>query len=87
MDFGRHVCPRHGGAATGGLYLFNTGSHWCLTQADPKYGVVVHHRGGTYQIKGNEDTESTEYANPSTMDAIGDNDKYSIQIPGGPSHV
>ena len=68
--------------AAGGRIKFFTGSHLCMTQADPKTGVVMFNHGGTYRLDGNEYYESLDYANPSTMQFIGHTGKFSIQING-----
>lgn len=68
--------------SSGGRYKFFTGSHWCITQAAAKDGVVIFHHGGTYKIKGDEYFESVEYANPTTMSHIGHKGWYKIKIEG-----
>jgi hypothetical protein len=67
----------------GGRYKFFTGDHWCITQADPKNGVVIFHHGGSYSIDGNGYIETVEYANPSTMDRIGRTNSHKIKIENG----
>jgi beta-lactamase regulating signal transducer with metallopeptidase domain len=53
--------------ASGGRYKFFTGSHWCITQADPDNHVVIFNHGGEYWFDGNEYVEVLEYANPSSL--------------------
>lgn len=67
---------------TGGRLKFITGSHWLDTQADPKTGVIIFHHGGTYSLNGDEYTQNVEYANPSTLDLIGNHHKYNIKVEG-----
>jgi hypothetical protein len=69
--------------AAGGRYKFFTGTHWCITQADPKNGVVIFHHGGSYKFDGNNYIETVEYANPSTMDRIGRTNRHTINIADG----
>lgn len=66
----------------GGRYKFFTGSHWCITQADPDNHVVIFHHGGSYWFNGNEYVETLHYANPTTMDRIGRTNHFQIQIEG-----
>ncbi|MGD0261857.1 MAG: hypothetical protein ABSD29_18975 [Verrucomicrobiota bacterium] len=68
--------------AAGGRLKFWTGTHWCITQADPKNGVVIFHHGGTYTLKGDNYLETVEFANPSTKDRIGKTGKYTLKIEG-----
>jgi len=67
----------------GGRYKFFTGSHWCITQADPDNGVVVFHHGGSYTFDGDEYVETVDYANPTTMNHIGRTNHFKIQIENG----
>jgi hypothetical protein len=55
----------------GGRLEFFTGKYWCMTQADPKTGVVIDHDGGTYTLDGNILSHSNQYANPSTIHSVG----------------
>ncbi|HWQ90778.1 MAG TPA: M56 family metallopeptidase [Clostridia bacterium] len=68
--------------ASGGRYKFFTGSHWCISQADPENHVVIFHHGGTYLFDGKEYVETLQYANPTTMDRIGRTNHYEIRIEG-----
>jgi len=45
----------------GGRLRFFTGRHWCITEANPKTGVVINHHGGTYTLDGDEYVEKIEY--------------------------
>ena len=67
---------------TGGRLKHITGSHWDVTQADPKTGVTIFHHGGTYSLKGNEYLFTVEYANESTANLIGHTSKFRIKIEG-----
>lgn len=68
--------------AVGGRLKFLTGTHWCDTQADPKTGAVMFHHGGTYTLKGNEYTQTTDYANETTASFIGKTAKFTIKVEG-----
>ncbi len=68
--------------ASGGRLKFITGTHWAITQADPKTGVTIFHHGGTYALKGSEYLETAEYANQNTADLIGHTFKFTIKIEG-----
>jgi beta-lactamase regulating signal transducer with metallopeptidase domain len=68
--------------ASGGRYKFFTGSHWCITQADPDNHVVIFHHGGDYWFDGNEYVEAVEYANPSTLDRIWRTNHFQVKIEG-----
>jgi beta-lactamase regulating signal transducer with metallopeptidase domain len=77
--------PGHVGEppSDGGRIKIFTGSHWCMTQAHTKNGVVLFHHGGTYTLEGNTYHERVEFANPSTMSAIGGtNGNFTITIEG-----
>jgi len=77
--------PDHVGKppAAGGRIKFFTGSHWCMTQAEPKTGVVLFHHGGTYTINGNAYSENLEFADASTVGMIGGtNGHFIIKIEG-----
>jgi cytidyltransferase-like protein len=69
--------------SSGGRYKFFTGDHWCITEADPDNGVVVFHHGGTYKFEGGDYVESLEYANPTTMDRIGNTHRYKLSVEKG----
>lgn len=65
----------------GGRIKFYTGKYYCITQCDPKNGVVIFHHGGTYTLDGNVCTETVQYANPTTMSFIGKtNGHFNIKI-------
>lgn len=66
----------------GGPLKLVTASHWVDTNADPKTGVVIYHHGGTYRLKGDEYIESVQYANPGTMNLIGQAFKFTIKLEG-----
>jgi len=68
--------------AAGGQLKFITDACWCDTEFDPANGVVVTHHGGTCTFKGDEYTESCQYANPTTMDLIGHDAKFAIKLNG-----
>src|ERR1017187_3696953 len=68
--------------ATGGRLKFFTGSHWCITQADPTNGVTIYHHGGTYTLNGNQYAETVEYANESTKCLIKKTFNFTIKIEG-----
>ena len=74
--------PDHIGKApsSGGRIKFFTGDHWCITQADPKTGVVLFNHGGAYALDGNTYHESVDYANASTITHVGNKGNYTIKI-------
>ncbi len=59
-----------------------TDTQWCITQADPKTGVVIFHHGGSYSLKGSEYVETLKYANSSTGKNIGNTGKFTVKIEG-----
>lgn len=61
---------------------FCAGGYWCDTEMDQKTGVVVVHHGGYYSLKGDKYVETCQYANPTTMDLIGEEVKFNIKIEG-----
>ena len=74
--------------SSGGRIKFFTGDHWCITQAEPKSGVVLFNHGGTYTL---EDSpyhkwvtyhESVDYANASTIANVGNKNDFTITIEG-----
>jgi hypothetical protein len=68
--------------ATGGRLKFFTGSHWCITQANPTNGVTIYHHGGVYALTGNQYTETVEYANESTKPLIKKTFYFTVKIEG-----
>ncbi len=68
--------------ATGGMLKFFTGKHWAITQADPKTNEVVFHHGGTYQLDGDQYTETVEYANANTAELIKKTHRFKIKVEG-----
>jgi hypothetical protein len=67
----------------GGRMKIFTGSHWCMTQADPKNGVVLFHHGGTYTLAGHEYFEMIEYADSPTINLVGrTNGHFNLKIDG-----
>jgi hypothetical protein len=68
--------------ASGGRYMFFTGSHWCISQADPDNHVVIFNHGGDYWFEGNEYVEALKYANPSTLEGIGLTYRFRVKIEG-----
>jgi len=61
---------------------FCAGGYWCDTETDAKTGVVVIHHGGYYSLKGQKYVETCQFANPTTMDLIGQDVKFDIKIEG-----
>ena len=59
-----------------------TGSHWMITQPDPKTGKVVFHHGGRYTIDGATLTETIDFANENTAQMIGQTHKFKISVDG-----
>lgn len=68
--------------SSGRGFKFITASHWLVTQADEKTGVVVIHHGGTYTLKGNRYTETVQYADPSSVNFIGREFNFTIKVEG-----
>jgi hypothetical protein len=68
--------------ATGGRLKFFTGSHWCITQANPTNGVTIYHHGGTYTLTGDQYAETVGYANESTKSLIKKTFKFTVKIEG-----
>jgi beta-lactamase regulating signal transducer with metallopeptidase domain len=68
--------------AKGGRFKNLTDSHWSATQTDPKTGVVIHHLGGTYTIKGTEYVEHVEFAGETAKDHIGKDSKFNLKLEG-----
>jgi beta-lactamase regulating signal transducer with metallopeptidase domain len=68
--------------SSGGRIKFFTGDHWCITQAEPKSGVVLFNHGGTYTVEGNTYHESVDYANASTITHVGNKNDFKITIEG-----
>jgi hypothetical protein len=66
----------------GGRLKFFTGTHWCITQADPTSGKVIFHHGGTYTLDGDKMAETIEYANDSTSSLIGKTHHFAIKVEG-----
>lgn len=77
--------PDHVGKApsAGGRIKLFTGTHWCVSQAEPKTGVVLFHHGGTYGVSGNTFHANLNFANPSTMELIGKtNGNFTFKVEG-----
>jgi hypothetical protein len=77
--------PDHVGKApsSGGRLAIISGSHWCITQADAKSGIVLFHHGGTYTLNGDAYQQTVEFANPTTMNFIGKtNGHFTVKVEG-----
>ena len=61
---------------------FFTGTHWCITQPDPKTGEVVFHHGGRYTLDGGTLKTTREFAAESTKSVIGSSGAFTIRIAG-----
>ena len=61
------------------LKFFSNG-HWCVTYADPETGLVEHHHGGTYTLKGNEYAESIKYATESRRPLLNNTFHFTINV-------
>jgi hypothetical protein len=59
-----------------------TGTHWMITQPDPKIGLVVFHHGGQYTLQGDMLTERIDFAGASTQSVIGGSGRFKITIDG-----
>jgi hypothetical protein len=65
--------------ASGGRLKFITDRHWNITQADPATGLTIYHHGGTYTLKGDEYSETIEYANENTKELIKQTLKFKLR--------
>ena len=61
---------------------FCVDGYWCDTGTDEKTGVVIIHHGGTCSLNGDQYVETCQYANPITMNLIGRDVKFSMQLEG-----
>ncbi len=61
---------------------FFTGTHWMITQPDPKTGEVVFHHGGRYTLDGENMAETVDFANASTLALVGQSHKFKIKVDG-----
>jgi hypothetical protein len=61
---------------------FYTGTHWMITQPDPKTGEVVFHHGGKYSIDGSTFSSTTDFAGAKTISQIGNAGRSKIEIDG-----
>lgn len=59
---------------------FCVDGYWCDTDSDPKTHAVVIHHGGIYSLKNGNYVETCQYANPTTMDLIGEDVKFDFKI-------
>ena len=59
-----------------------TGTHWMVTQPDPKIGLVVFHHGGLYTLEGDMLTEKIDFAGASTQGVIGGSGRFKITVDG-----
>ena len=59
-----------------------TGTHWMITQPDPKIGLVVFHHGGRYTLEGDMLTERIDFAGASTQSVIGGSGRFKITVDG-----
>jgi hypothetical protein len=66
----------------GSRLKFFTGTHWMITQPDPKTGEVVFHHGGRYTLDGDTMAGSIDFANKSTSELIGKTHKFKIKVDG-----
>ncbi len=59
-----------------------TGTHWMVTQPDPKTGEVIFHHGGRYTLEGETMKTTTEFAAESTKSFIGRPGSFKIEVDG-----
>ena len=69
-------------SGVGNRLKFFTGTHWMITQSDPKTGNVVFHHGGRYTLDGDTMAGSVDFANESTVGLIGQTHKFKISVEG-----
>jgi beta-lactamase regulating signal transducer with metallopeptidase domain/lipopolysaccharide export system protein LptA len=73
---------KSGDVPTRASFKFITATDWCDTGFDVKTGVVILHHGGTWAFKGKEYVETVKYANPLTMDMIGQGFRFDTKLEG-----
>ncbi len=66
----------------GARLKFFTGTHWMITQPDPKTGEVIFHHGGRYTLDGDSMAGTIDFANPNTASYIGQTHKFTIKVEG-----
>jgi hypothetical protein len=66
----------------GSRLKFFTGTHWMITQPDPKTGEVVFHHGGRYTLDGDTMAGTIDFANQNTAEYIGKTHKFKIKVEG-----
>jgi hypothetical protein len=66
----------------GSRLKYFTGTHWMITQPDPKSGEVVFHHGGRYTLDGDTMSGKIEFANQNTAELIGKTHKFKIKVEG-----
>ncbi len=66
----------------GSRLKFFTGTHWMITQPDPKTSKVIFHHGGRYTLEGDTMTETVDFANENTAALIGQSHKLKISVDG-----
>ncbi len=69
-------------SGVGSRLKFFTGTHWTITQPDPKTGEVVFHHGGRYTLDGDTMSGKIEFANQNTAELIGKTHKFKIKVEG-----
>jgi hypothetical protein len=67
---------------TGGWIKFFAAGRWCITQADPDSGKILHHHGGTYSLEGDKYNETIEYAGESTASLIKKTLTFTLKFEG-----
>ena len=69
-------------SGVGSRLKFFTGTHWMITQPDPKTGEVVFHHGGRYTLDGDTMAGTIDFANKNTAPLIGKTHKFKIKVDG-----
>ena len=67
---------------SGGRLKFRMGHRWTLTHADPANGTVREHFGGTYQVHGNEYSETIDYSVDANDPELGKTLKFRVKVEG-----
>ncbi|WP_435018444.1 hypothetical protein TA3x_000418 [Tundrisphaera sp. TA3] len=69
-------------SGVGSRLKFFTGTHWMITQPDPKTGKVIFHHGGRYTLDGDTMAGTVDFANENTAAMIGQTHKFKISVEG-----
>jgi hypothetical protein len=68
--------------ATGGFIKLRTAHHWAAIVIDPRTGLVESTHGGTWQVRGDEYQETTEYGGEHHALIMNKTFKWKISLEG-----